>query len=94
KVKAGFDYTAPAGWRANASVRYIGEFTVRSGPYEGIVDAYTMLDLGAGYDFDAMVPGLRLDVSVMNALDQTHREFIGAPQLGRLALARLTYHLP
>ena len=92
KLKGGFDYRASAGWRVNASARHIGEFTVRSGPYEGIVEAYTLLDLGAGYDF-AAVPGLSLDVSVLNVFDEMHREFIGAPKLGRLALARLTYSL-
>jgi iron complex outermembrane receptor protein len=94
KVKAGFDYSVAAGWRASASVRHIGEFRVHSGPYQGVVDAYTLLDVGGGYDFGSYVPGLRLDVTVSNLLNGRHREFIGAPKLGRMALARLTYDLP
>lgn len=93
KLKGGFEYAATAGWRAGASVRYIGEFRVQSGPYVGVVDAYTLVDLGAGYDFAREVPGLSLDVSVLNAFNEEHREFIGAPQLGRMALVRLTYSM-
>jgi iron complex outermembrane receptor protein len=39
------------------------------------------------------VPGLRLDVTVQNALDNRHRQFVGAPKIGRLGIARLTYTL-
>lgn len=91
KLKGGFRYAVPNGIRANASVRYIGGFRVISGPYEGEVDPYTLLDVGLGYDLGTYVPGLTFDLTVLNALDYVHREFIGAPQLGRLAIARLTY---
>lgn len=93
KVKGGFSYSSPAGWRTNASVRYVGEFRVVSGPYRGVVDAYTLIDLGAGYDFDAFAPGLSLDASILNVLNEEHREFIGAPRLGRLGILRVTYDL-
>ncbi len=91
KLKAGFDYRVPRGVRFGAAARYLSSFIVQSGPYNGEVDAYTLLDLSAGYDLSALTPGLSLDVTVLNVLDEVHREFIGAPQLGRLALARLTY---
>jgi outer membrane receptor for ferrienterochelin and colicins len=91
KVRGGFDYAVPRGWRLNAALRHVGSFDVRSGPYSGTVEAFTLLDLGAGYDLDAYVPGMRIDVSVLNVLDNVHRQFIGAPQMGRLALARIIY---
>lgn len=91
KLKAGFDYSVPRGIRFGAAARYLSSFMVQSGPYEGEVEAYTLLDLNAGYDLGSFVSGLTLDLTVLNVLDEVHREFIGAPQLGRLAMARLTY---
>lgn len=93
KVKGGFAYSIPRGLSFNASGRYTEGYPVRSGPYVGDVESYFLLDLGAGYDFDRYVPGLRFDITVQNVLNNEHREFIGAPQIGRLALARLTYSL-
>ena len=49
------------------------------------------VDVGAGYDLGRFAPGMSIDVTVQNLLDNEHREFIGAPLLGRLALARLNY---
>ncbi len=91
KVKAGMDYSVPRGLRFGAALRHIDGFRIRSGPYEGDLPAYTLLDVNAGYDLSSWTPGLRLDVTVLNALNERHREFIGAPRLGRLAMARLTY---
>ncbi len=91
KVKGGFDYSFPFGLSVGASGRYIEGFPVYSGPYVGDIENYFLLDLAAGYEFGPAAPGLRLDVMVQNVLDNEHREFIGAPQLGRLALARILY---
>ncbi len=93
KVKAGFDYSVTGGIRFGAALRHITGFRVLSGPYEGDVPDYTLLDVNAGYDLNALAPGLRFDVTVLNLFDNEHREFIGAPQLGRLAMARLAYTL-
>jgi iron complex outermembrane receptor protein len=93
KVKAGFDYSVPEGVRFGAALRHINGFRVRSGPYEGDVPDYTLLDVNAGYDLNVLTSGLRFDLTILNLLDNDHREFIGAPQLGRLALARLTYSM-
>ncbi len=91
KFKTGFSYTVPRGINFNASGRYSDGFPVRSGPYIGDVRSYFLLDVGAGYDLGKFAPGMSLDVTVQNLLDNEHREFIGAPLLGRLALARLNY---
>jgi iron complex outermembrane receptor protein len=93
KAGAGVSYRAPRGPSLFLSGRYVEGFGVRSGPYSGHVDDYFLLDIGAGYDFDRYVPGLRLDLTVQNAFDRMHREFIGAPKMGRLGIARLTYTL-
>jgi hypothetical protein len=51
------------------------------------------MDVGAGYDFGDVVPGLRIDAMVQNVFGAKNRQFIGAPQIGRIALARITYTL-
>ncbi len=92
KTKVGGSYRIDGGLSFNASARYTEGFPVRSGSdYIGDVDSYFLVDLGAGYDFANSVEGLRLDFTIQNILNNEHREFVGAPQLGRMGLARLTY---
>ncbi|RMH56872.1 MAG: TonB-dependent receptor [Bacteroidetes bacterium] len=91
KVKGGVGYAKPGGFSASLAGRYVEGFPVRSGPYVGMVDSYFLLDLGLGYDFTRSVPGLRLDVTIQNVLDNMHREFVGAPKIGRMGMARLSY---
>lgn len=93
KGSAGFKYSFDSGLSFNAAGRYTDGFPVLSGPYVGDLDAYFLLDVGAGYDLGKFQEGLRLDLTVTNALDKMHRQFIGAPQLGRQAMARITYSI-
>jgi outer membrane receptor for ferrienterochelin and colicins len=91
KARGGFKYTFESGFSLNASGRYSDGFPISSGPYQGFLDSYFVLDVGFGYDLNKYTPGLRVDVGVSNALDDEHREFIGAPNLGRMGIGRLTY---
>jgi len=92
KAKGGFAYSVPRGISFNASGRFTQGFPVRSGTtYIGDVEDYFLLDIGAGYDLGTFVPGMNFDVTVQNVLDNEHREFVGAPKLGRLAAARLNW---
>jgi iron complex outermembrane receptor protein len=93
KARVGTAYQIPQGLSLNVAGRYTEGYRVESGPYIGDIDDAFVLDAGVGYDFARTVPGLRLDVTVQNVLDNDHRQFIGAPKIGRLALARLTYSL-
>jgi iron complex outermembrane receptor protein len=92
-VKGGVDYGLPAGMSVGATAQYVDAFPVRWGPYVGAVDDDARLDLRAGYRVPA-VPGLRIDVSAKNVLGTGHRAFVGAPEIGRMVVARLTYELP
>jgi len=92
-VKAGFDYGLPAGFSVGATGQYVDRFPVRWGPYVGAVDAYSLLDVRAGYRVPA-VPGLQVDVTAKNVFGNAHREFVGAPKIGRMVIARLTYEVP
>jgi iron complex outermembrane receptor protein len=91
KGKFGAHYAKRGGFSAGFAGRYTDTFPVSSGPYVGEVPSFFLLDLSAGYDFSNNVAGLRLDVTVQNVLDEEHRQFVGAPLLGRVAMARLTY---
>ncbi len=93
KGSAGFKYDFNSGFSFNASGRYTDGFPVLSGPYVGDVDSYFLLDVGAGYDLNKFQEGLRFDITVSNATDKMHRQFIGAPQIGRQAMARITYSM-
>jgi len=89
KAKFGGSYNLPSGFTVNASGRYIKGFPVRSGPYIGDLENYFLIDIGGGYIFDNN--GLRFDIGISNLLDDDHREFVGAPKLGRVAMGRVTY---
>jgi len=59
----------------------------------GTVEAYTLLDLRLRSTIPA-VPGLSVNITAKNVLGNEHREFVGAPALGRMIVGRLTYELP
>ncbi len=91
KTKLGGVYRHSSGLELTASGRFIQGFPVISGPYVGDVEDYFIMDLGMGYSFVGGLSGLRAGINVSNIFDSNHREFIGAPKLGRVAVARLTY---
>ncbi len=72
---------------AELRLRYVDEFPVNSGVYQGVVEQYQTIDVSAGYN---VLDNTRLSLSVQNILDDKHIEFIGAPELGRLTIVRLT----
>lgn len=72
--------------------RFTDGFDMRSGVFAGPVDAYHVLDVTAGYQLPFQ-PKARLELTVYNALNNLHREFVGAPELGRLALVRVKYEM-
>lgn len=78
-----------SGWHAGTRMRYSDGFPMNSGVYVGNVEAYSVLDLALGYRFSGS--GLMLGLNVTNVLDNVHREFVGAPEIGRLALLKAIY---
>jgi outer membrane receptor for ferrienterochelin and colicins len=72
----------------DARLRVVGPFPARSGIYQGDVDAYQELDAGLSWN----VHWLRyttLQIAAQNLTNMRHREFIGAPEIGRLVLGRV-----
>jgi iron complex outermembrane receptor protein len=69
--------------------RYVEGFPMKAGVYIGDVQTYTIFDVNLAYHLP-FAKNTRVTLSGLNLFDKKHREFIGAPILGRLVLARLT----
>ncbi len=98
KFGAGVSYAFPIGLSTRLAARHVGGFPVRTGPFVGDIEAYTVFDLTAGFDFGRTLQGLRFDATIQNLLTvvdggmvEKHREFAGAPRIGRLVMGRLVY---
>ena len=80
-----------SGFAAEAKLRMTEGFPMNSGVFVGNVDAYTVLDASVAYKLDRWLQGASIGLTATNLFDNVHREFVGAPFMGRLLLARLTY---
>jgi iron complex outermembrane receptor protein len=70
--------------------RYVEGFPVNSGVYIGAVQTYTVIDFDGGYD---LADKTKFLFAVQNIFDRHYREFVGAPIVGRLVMARLSRSL-
>jgi iron complex outermembrane receptor protein len=88
------------GINGQVRVRYTDEFPANSAGFVGLscvdadlegdcVQAYTLVDLLAGYDLP--IPGASLQLSISNLFDEEYQSFIGVPVIGRMAMLRLRY---
>ncbi|MCI0698518.1 TonB-dependent receptor [candidate division KSB1 bacterium] len=90
KIGLSIQYRAPKrGYDVELRGRYIEGFPQDSGVYLGEVQTYTVFDFNFGYDLP-FSKGTRWSINALNIFDKKHREFIGAPIMGRLILTRLT----
>lgn len=69
-------------------VRHNAGFPVNSGTYVGDVEPYTLVDLTFMYP---VIKNTDLTLTIQNILDNRHREMVGAPEIGRLAMLRLRH---
>ena len=91
KGSVGLAFTDRArGFLLDGRWRFADGFDMRSGVFAGAVDAYHVLDVTTGYQLPFQ-PNARLEMTIYNLLNNLHREFVGAPELGRLALLRVRY---
>lgn len=79
-----------SGLTAEGRVRFTSGFPMNSGVFVGKVEGYTVLDANVGYRL-GFLPGATLSLSSTNLLNNEHRQFIGAPLLGRHTMLRLRY---
>ena len=89
KFKVATNYGFPQwGLQLGGRLRYNGAFPMQSGVFAGDVESYQVVDLNLVYQLP-VAQDLALQVEVDNILDEEHREFVGAPEIGRLVLAQL-----
>ena len=81
-------YNEDIGLNGELRGRATNRFPIRSGVYSGTVESYMVWDATIGYLF-RRDPELAFTISAANLLNSKHREFVGAPSIGRLGLVRL-----
>ena len=78
----------PSGLTVDVRGRWNDEFPMNSGVFVGAIDSYTVVDASVAYRLP-FAQNTLLAVNVQNLLGDKHREFIGAPELGRLIMSQL-----
>lgn len=78
----------PTGLAVDVRGRWNEEFPMNSGVFVGTVESYTVVDASVAYRFP-FAQNTIFSVNVQNLLGNKHREFVGAPELGRLILSQL-----
>ncbi len=78
------------GFEAMTRFRFTDAFPVNSGVFIGEIDEYALLDVNLGYKLP-VDQNVKLTLTIQNMLDNRHYEMIGAPEIGRLSLMRLSY---
>lgn len=79
-----------AGFSFGGRMRMTTAFPMNSGVYIGDVEGYSVVDASIGYRLPFQ-PGTHISLTANNILNNMHREFVGAPEIGRLLLARVRY---
>lgn len=91
KGSVGITWDDPsAGYTLQARGRFNAGFPMNSGVYLGDVDGYQVIDASIGYQVPFQT-GMHVSLSANNILDNMHREFVGAPEIGRMLLLRVRY---
>ena len=79
-----------AGLSISTRARFNAGFPMNSGVYLGDVDPYQLIDATIGYRLPFQ-RGTHVSLTANNILNNLHREFVGAPEIGRLLLLRVRY---
>ena len=79
-----------SGFTFQGRIRMTDGFPMNSGVYSGEIQGYEVVDASIGYELPFR-RGTRLSLTANNVLKNLHREFVGAPKVGRLLLLRVLY---
>ena len=91
KGSMGFTFDDRAtGFSFGGRMRMTTAFPMNSGVYVGDVDGYSVIDASIGYRLPFQ-PSTHVSLTANNILNNLHREFVGAPEIGRMLLARVRY---
>ena len=86
-----FRYRNPdSGFSGEARLRRLRGFYANAGIYAGVIEGYAVLDAEIRFPIPRL-SRTSLGIAATNLLDDRHQEFIGAPEIGRLVMAKLTY---
>jgi iron complex outermembrane receptor protein len=77
-----------AGLATELRGRWVEAFPVNSGVYIGRVDSYMLMDATVTYALPVS-RGTELALAATNLFDNRHREFVGAPEIGRMVFFRV-----
>lgn len=80
------------GFSAQLRYRYVDAFPMSSGPWAGIVPDYHIFDLNL-MATDINARKTRIMLTITNLFDNKHQQFLGAPEIGRLMLMRVSQRL-
>lgn len=68
--------------------RYVDRFPMNSGVFVGVVDSYGLMDANVSYAL-SFSRSTEVSLAGTNLFDKRHAEFVGAPELGRIVVARV-----
>jgi outer membrane receptor protein involved in Fe transport len=88
KYRLGIVYAPEFGWRGNLAYQHDDAFFANFGQYSGTTEKKDLVDAGIGYK---LKNGLSLDLTCTNLFNNKYRAFVNFPQIGRRAIAKLTY---
>jgi hypothetical protein len=88
KGTASASYRHRTGATAALGARWVAAFRVNSGVYDGRVEDYVVADASLSLPVPTW-PSALVSLTGQNLVGGRHREMIGAPEIGRLWLARL-----
>ncbi len=90
KVGASLKYrNTQAGFSSDLRLRFVDSFPVISADFKGTSDRFAVLDLSANYKLP-FSPNTNLNLTIQNLTNNEHTEIVGAPEIGRLGMLRLT----
>jgi iron complex outermembrane receptor protein len=78
------------GLEFGARARVSEAFLMNSGVYVGLVDKFAVLDANIAWRVPSY-DGLIASLTINNLTDNKHIEFVGAPEIGRIAMLKLQY---
>jgi iron complex outermembrane receptor protein len=87
KMAAGVSHIADR-WGFNISGRWVDDFDWAVGPFVGVVESYTTVDLSGEFWINEQ---WRLGLNVTNLFDDEHYQSFGGDLLGRRALGNVTF---
>ena len=89
RLKAGARYRDPRGVHLGLRTRYRDGFPMASGPFVGRVKSRFLIDANLGWE--VLAASSRVNLTIRNLLNNKHRDFVGTPKVGRLAMIRFTH---